>query len=391
MKNLIMTVVCAVLVSPGFTQKVQDVLNQIETNNKKIKAASILVDASKIELITGINPDDPFLEADYMLGRPIAGGDQFDFTAVQAFDFPSVYGRRKQVAASKGKVLDQNFREVRQEILFEANELCIIGIHLNRKQQVYEERKQLSQSIADDYEKKFNAEEISILDLNKAKIQLLGIEVELRSLKSAIRINNAHLTELNGGVETAITNNAYEEVGDLPTYEVLLDSIERADPSLHALEEQAKVYEANFMVSKAMKLPKFEAGYHYQSVLGQTFNGAHFGVSIPLWQQKNTVKSSLAKIELGKIMLDEHRVEHHYKINERYSMYLNLKENLQEFNKVLNANDNEEILKQLLLAGEIDFITYALELEYFYKAQDDMQTTEKEYQITIAELLKYKL
>jgi len=391
MKNLIMTVVCAVLVGPVLAQQIQEVLGQIESNNKKIKAATVLVDASKIELITGINPDDPFIEADYMIGRPVAGGDQFDFMAVQAFDFPSVYRKRKYLAATKGKVLDQNFKEIRQEILFEANKLCVVGIHLNRKQQLYEERKERSQLIADDYEKKFKAEEISILDLNKAKIQLLGIEVELRSIKSAIQINNAHLTELNGGVETAITGNSYESGAELPAYEILLDSIKMADPSLSALQEQTRVYEANLDLSKAMKLPKFEAGYHFQSVLGQTFNGAHVGVSIPLWQQKNTVKSSLAKIELGKIILDEHVIEHQYNVSEQYSIYLNLKENLREFSEVLNANDNEEILKQLLLAGEIDFITYAVELEYFYKAQDDMQITEKDYQITIAKLQKHKL
>jgi len=349
------------------------------------------VDAQKLELQTGLNPDDPFIEADYMIGRPVAGGDQFDFTAIQSFDFPTTYKKKRTLADNKTKVLNQQYGEIRQEVLFKTHQRCLLGIHLNRKQQLYEERKTRSESIAKDYEKKFLAEEISVLDLNKAKIQLLGIEVELRSIVTEIKVNNGHLSELNGGNEVSISVNDFDATVELPPFEDLLDSISSSDPTLHRLNEQANVYESSLALSKAMTLPKFEAGYHYQSVLGQTFNGAHIGISIPLWQQKNTVKSSFAKIELAKVVIEDHVNEHRYEVGESYDEYLNLKENLSEYRKVLNANDNEEILKQLLLAGEIDYITYALELEYFYNAQDDMLTTEKDYHITIAKLLKYKL
>jgi outer membrane protein, heavy metal efflux system len=45
-------------------------------------------------------------------------------------------------------------------------------------------------------------------------------------------------------------------------------------------------------VSKALNLPKFETGYHYQAMLGQRFNGLHLGLTIPLWENKNKVNAT---------------------------------------------------------------------------------------------------
>ena len=44
-----------------------------------------------------------------------------------------------------------------------------------------------------------------------------------------------------------------------------------------------------------MTFPKMELGYHYQEFIGQKFNGLHTGISIPLWQNKNTVKQKKAQ------------------------------------------------------------------------------------------------
>jgi cobalt-zinc-cadmium efflux system outer membrane protein len=116
-------------------------------NNKSIKATTAYFDAEKMELKTGLNPDDYFLEADYIIGRPVQGGNQLDFNAVQSFDFPSVYSRRRAVADKKSNVFDAQSNLNRMRILLEAHSICINGIHLNRKVQVLEERKDRSKTI----------------------------------------------------------------------------------------------------------------------------------------------------------------------------------------------------------------------------------------------------
>ena len=96
-------------------------------------------------------------------------------------------------------------------------------------------------------------------------------------------------------------------------------------------------------------------------------------------------------LDLGKVLIEEQVYEHHHHLNQSYEQYLNLKTNLEAFQRILNSSDNEDLLNQLLVSREIDYITYAMELGYFYSAQDDMLDTEKDYHLTIAQLVKYKL
>jgi len=391
MRKIITAVICTVAVNMSFSQNaIEQLLTQIESNNATIKAAQIHLEADKLELLTGLNPDDPVLEADYLVGRPVSGGDQFEFTASQGFDFPTAYAKKKQVAETEGQILGYDVEAVRREVLLKAKILCINGIFLNRRLSVYSERKDRTQAITNDYEKKYMAQEISVLELNKAKIQLLGIDSELRSLRTTIRINNDRLTEMNGGKDLLLEALEYplDEVPD--ALEIIKDSVEANDLRLQILNAQMNLYQAEIALSKTMALPKFEAGYHYQTVLGQTFNGGHIGMTVPLWKKKK-IKAKQFKLELGKVLIEEHMNEHHHHLNQSYEQYLNLKTNLEAFQRILNSSDNEDLLNQLLLSREIDYITYAMELGYFYSAQDDMLDIEKDYHLTIAQLVKYKL
>jgi hypothetical protein len=172
---------------------------------------------------------------------------------------------------------------------------------------------------------------------------------------------------------------------------VLHDSIEANDPRLLWFSQQSQVFQAQLKLTKAMALPKFETGYHYQTVLGQTFNGVHVGLTIPLWQEKNTIKASKAQVEMGTSEIDDHKTEHYYYIKQLYSQYEIMQSIITEYKSVLDLLNSEYILFQSLELGEIDFITYAAELEYYYTAKDQLLELEKEYQMIVAELFKYQL
>ena len=89
--------------------------------------------------------------------------------------------------------------------------------------------------------------------------------------------------------------------------------------------------------------------------------------------------------------IQQHINEHNHHINQKYEHYLNLKERFQDYEKILKETDNSTLLQTLIKSGEIDFIRYADEVEYFFEAEDKMMEVELELHLTIAELLKYKL
>jgi len=370
---------------------IEQALTSIAKSNKTLIAANQYVTAKKLELHTGITPENPFVSADYMIGKPVAGGNQFDFLFTQAFDFPSVYFKKSDLAGQKEEMLAINLEELRQTILLESKTTILVLIHLNKQRLAMQARVENSTLLVDNYQQRFIAEEISALELNKAKIQLLNFQTQLRTIKNEIKIKTQHLTELNGGNEITINDTEFPMLQLIPAFEVLEAAIEVNDPQLKTLHQQTEVYQTTLKLNRALALPKFELGYHYQSVLGQTFYGAHFGISIPLWESKNTIKAANANIQLGNVQVEEHKMQHYFEIKELYGKYQNLEQTIGEYNAILSGLNSEEILQQSLELGEINFITYSAEIQYYYNAQDALLELEKEYQIAVATLFKYQL
>lgn len=390
-KHIISLVFISLTSSLSAQNSINEVLVSIEQNNKSIAAAEQYVQAKNLENRTGNTPDNPSLSADYMIGKPTSGGNQFDFLAIQSFDFPTAYIHKGNLADERETLLQIELEEMKQNVMFEAKVLCLELVYLNQFKQILNKRIITSQGIVNNYQIKYDAEQISGLELNKAKIQLLSNKSKLRSIESLIVVAHEKLTELNGGNPLTITDTLYPDLIVVPEFEALNDSIESNDPRRKWYNQQSEVFQTQVKLNRSLALPQIETGYHYQTVLGQTFNGVHLGLTIPLWQSKNTVKSSQAYVEMNNFQTEDHKTEHYYYIRQLYEKHLNLQATIIEYKSVLGELNSEEILYQSLELGEIDFITYALELEYYYKAKDELLSLEKEHQMVVAELFKYQL
>ncbi len=365
-------------------------LDSIEFNNKSLKAARVGLEQEVLRLNTGLTLPDPVLEADYMIGRPVEGGDQFDFTAVQEFEFPTVYGKRREVRKDKEQVAEMEYSRKRLEILIKAQNLCIHGVYLNKAKEILELRIGQAAKNLQILSNGLNAGEFSVLDVNKAKLNRARRKAELSKVLAQININNNHLSELNGGIDVKLVATSY--TGEfIPLFEEVVGSIEKVDPGLKVLELQLTAAESLLGLVKAQTLPKFELGYHYQSVLGQTFNGAHVGFNISLWANRNKVSLAKAGIVHQKALIEDHANEHHFHLHQKYDEYLNHLKTLDEFNTVLADSESLTILDQLLVTGEITYLDYLNEMAFYYEAQLEALEVEKDLELAKAELLIYKL
>lgn len=366
-------------------------LLSVAQNNKTILAASEYAIARQKEFRTGLTPDDPFVSSDYMIGRPKSGGNQFDFQIVQSFDFPSSYSRKGRLADEKGQLVQLSSQATRQDILLEAKIVCLEIIHLNQKKLVLQRRKAMAEGLVDNYQKQFEKREITALDYNKARIQLLGFVTELERVSSRIELETGHLATLNGGERIVISDTLYPAALNVPEFEALADSAASGSIELQWLDQQINVFQSQVQVTKAATLPKIEAGYHYQTVLGQRFNGAHLGISLPLWQRGTQIEASEAFVQYGKYKADDQLNRHYQATRELYQQYEVQQNAIASYREVLQSLNTREVLSKSLALGEINFITYATELSYFYEARDALFELEKDSQITLAKLFKYQL
>jgi outer membrane protein TolC len=367
---------------------IESVLSEIAKNNKSIIANQQFSEAKKLLYKTGLNPENPKFEYEYLAGN---NGDQIDYYIVQSFDFPTSYIKKKQVA--NNQIAQSDFQEAafKQEVILKAKQHCLNLIYLNKKKIELTKRLESVSIVYNAFKAKLEAGDANILDYNKAKIQQLNIQNEVRLNESEINQYNHKLTELNGGIEIIFTETNYPLTPTLPDYETLEKSIEENDPNLKSIHQQNEIDQKKLELSKALSLPKLEGGYRSQEFAGQTIQGIHLGVTIPLWENKNKVKHQKAHLRFNDLQVEEHHNEHHNEIKQLYEKYINLNIVIKDYQELMSTVNNNKLLDKALELGEISTLQYFMEVNYFYDSYDNFLAIEKDYYQVLAELNKYKL
>jgi len=370
---------------------IDSILSTIERNNKTIIANVQFWEAKKMEYKTGLTPYNPKVDFDYLNGSPVGSGNQTDFAVTQAFDFPTAYIKKKQLSNTQIEQVEFQLISSKQDILLESKIICIELIYRNKFHTEINKRKKNTEKWLSDFQSKLNNGEGNIFDVNKAKLQLIEINALFQENVSVINQLNLKLTELNGGQSIVFSDTTFSQNLSILDFESLQVEIEASDPVKKYLDQEIVIAQKQIELSKAMALPKLETGYRYQSILGQTFNGIHLGLTIPLWENKNRVKAEQASLIFSDLNLEDHKNEHYYDLMQKYEKQENLKITLAEYDSLFSSSNQIDLLDKSLSIGQISTIEYFMEMTYYYNALNNYLKTEMEYQKALAELYKYKL
>lgn len=382
---------CAIFARANAQSSLETVLASIEKNNPALAADRQFWEAKKLEYRTGLTLPNPTVQGQYLIGSPSTAGNQTDFFAVQPFDFPTVYKKRRDLAALQGAASTPATAARRREVLLEAKLLCLEMIYRNKLAAQHERRKTSLEKLRGDFQSKLDRGDGNILDLNKTRLQILETNQLQAENALALQSLQTHLAALNGGEAVVFRDTIYPPLPEIAAFEVLEKEIEAADPVRQTLEQEKRVAEKQSELAKAWRLPKFEAGYHYQGILGQRFNGLHAGVTLPIWEQKHRSQQAQAQVSFADLQIQTHRNGRFFETKARHERQAALKKSLDEYRTALASASNSALLDKALRLGEITTIEYFLETSFYQNALLHFLKTEQEYQVAVAELMKYRL
>ncbi|GAB2664652.1 TolC family protein [Flavihumibacter cheonanensis] len=372
-------------------EQLQQALDAVRINNLAIKTNQKFWSAKNAVSKTGLTITDPLVEYDYMFGSPAGAGNQRDFAITQRLDFPSVYKRKKTVSQLQINQSQPYLRAYEQTILLEAKLQLIQLIYLNKKRNIVQARLTKTQKLVTDYAKKLEQAAVTILDYNKARLQLVTIQNELALLENEQQIIHTKLAELNGGTTFHFKDSSYPAYPDIPNFEWIDSIIEANDPVIQSLEQEKIISQQQVLVQKALNLPKFEAGYHSQGILGQSYKGIHGGIVIPLWENRGRLEAARKQAEHAQQLEISSRLEHSKEHQQLYEQLAVRETAMKNYKSTLDSLNNEYLLNKALQLGQITVIQYFMEESYYYQAVDMYLRLEHEYQQTLARLFKYQL
>lgn len=370
-------------------KSVDDILIQIEKNNTTLSALRKSIDAQKVGNKTGIFLQNPEVEFNYLWGNPSSIGNRTDFSIRQSFDFPTAYKFKNQISNSKNEQTELEYRKQQKELLLQARNICIDLIYTNALKLEYGKRLNHAQNIAKSYKSKFDAGDTNVLEYNKAQLNLLNLSNKMELLEIDRTALLSELIRLNGGLVIDFAESEFQSAIIPVDFEQWYTQAEQSNPILNWLKKEIEISNKQVSLNKALALPKFQAGYMSETVVGQQFRGISVGLSIPLWENKNTVKYAKANTIALESIAADNKVQLYNQLKTLHSKAISLQSNVTEYRSKLQSFNSSDLLKKALDKGEISLIDYIMELSIYYENVNKMLDLDRDMNKAVAELNRY--
>ena len=371
---------------------IDQVLKSIETNNKSLQANTKMTDAQKLEAQTGKFLANPSVEWEQMWGNRNNPGSEYTLTVKQSLDFPTTYSNKNKLANLKANTIGFQSAAYRQQLLLNAKQTCIEIIYLRKQKSLLDERLANAETMFALYKKRFESGDANQLELNKIQLELLNAQNQSRLNKAALTAAEEQLRNLNGGNPITFDATDYPTGEELINFDQLQAAFMEADPNLKSLTGDQEIANREVKLSRSLTLPKFDVGYKRNAAKDHVAsNGFMVGVSIPLFENKNTVKKAKAQAEFATASLEDNRLNLKTNLQQLYQQAEALQISRADYAKVLEQQRNIELLNKALNAGQLSVIDYFTELTTIYDSHKSYLDVEKEYHSILAQLYQYKL
>ena len=372
---------CALLTLTGEVQAqsgIEQVLKNIEANNKELQANAQLITSQKLEAKTDNNLPDPTLSYAHLWGAKDKNETIGELVVSQSFDFPSLYATRNKLNRLKAGAFDSQADVFRQEKLLLAKE-------------VLEERLRNAEELAKMYAKRLQTGDANALETNKINLELLNVKTETSLNETALRNKLQELNTLNGNIPVVFEENTYPATPFPADYQILKSEVLSADRTLMAFNNESLVARKQIAVNKSQWLPKLELGYRRNTETGTPFNGVVVGFSFPLFENRNKVKIAKAQALNIDLQKDNATLQVESELAQLYREAKTLHTSMEEYRKTFQAQQDLALLKQALTGGQISMIEYFVEVSVIYQSHQNYLQLENQYQKAMARIYKSKL
>ena len=371
---------------------IDQVLKSIETNNKSLQANTKMTDAQKLEAQTGKFLANPSVEWEQMWGNRNNPGSEYTLTVKQSLDLPTTYSNKNKLANLKANTIGFQSAAYRQQLLLNAKQTCIEIIYLRKQKSLLDERLANAETMFALYKKRFESGDANQLELNKIQLELLNAQNQSRLNKAALTAAEEQLRNFNGGNPITFDATDYPTGEELINFDQLQAAFMEADANLKSLTGDQEIANREVKLSRSLTLPKFDVGYKRNAAKDHVAsNGFMVGVSIPLFENKNTVKKAKAQAEFATASLEDNRLNLKTNLQQLYQQAEALQISRADYAKVLEQQRNIELLNKALNAGQLSVIDYFTELTTIYDSHQSYLDVEKEYHSILAQLYQYKL
>ncbi len=384
--------IAACTIFTSASQTFEDAVAELALSNPKLHAG-ILEGQAAVESLRAENVPGPTeLEFDHKWGS----GDAINKLAAgisQSFDWPGLYSARRHVADATADANELLMVSDMLDAMLEVKTGLLGIIAARRDLNSIQRQLTLADSLATAYEEAYKAKNITLLELNMAKIERLNLSKQMAEVANLISERIEGVAAL--GYDAERVRAVAEQFTDYPdetllTLDQYLDLIDQLDPQLAYLNRSVEVSQANIRASKLASAPGLSVGYGYEKEGPDQFNGFSVGVSLPVWGSSKRTRAARLEAEAAELRAEAAELQTRASVTELYERTMRLQQLTDEYEELI-ALDWLAPIKQSLEGGQISLIEYLHQVSFMLDAEISYNAVRYDYQVAAATLNRLSL
>ena len=374
-------------------------LSSIERNNTTLIALRTEAEARKLENRTGITLADPEVGYKHMWEGGEESGNLSELTVTQSIDLATVMGQRTRVAREQNLLIDEEYRMARMEILLDAQLTLVDLAYYNALAAELDRRLGHARRVVEAERTRLESGDTDALSHNNVLLSLSALEAEEARIEMERNVLIARLTALNGGV----TLDNIESLDALENLESL-DNLENLDfsswyaeaevhlPQLAQARQMSEVRSGELALAKASHLPSLSATYiNERHTVGTRSQGVAVGVSIPLWANKNRVRSARTALQAAEAQQTDAELQLRSAFEQEFTRVKGLHHTAMLYRRALDEANNSTLLEKAMDEGYISVLEYLQGIELYYDYLDRSLSADRDYHRALATLEAWRL
>lgn len=364
MRHILQILSIFFLMQPAVSQvSFSALLDTVALNNKSLSAARQLAESQKLSAKTGIYLDNPTVTYDRLSNTT---GNYSEMVISQSFDFPSSYVHKSKIAGLYSLQADEQLRMVKLDVLTSFAQVYSEMVYINRRISLLSKRLEMSQKLLVGVEKRLTLGDANVFETNRVKSELAKAQNEFQLAESRRKTLQLSLIEFNGGKIIAVSDTLYPVLMEFQVNDSTVATLITNSPIVKQWEARTQVAERNVDLQKSLSLPKLEIGYRQDITTGQTFDGFRAGVTIPLFENKNMVRSAKANYLYTTEATDASRLEVQNNLKQYIEEYKALQNSALQMNEIFGTINTPELLMRAYNAGQISYMEFFTEYENYH-------------------------
>ena len=372
--------------------QLSQILDSVEANNATLIALRREAEARKLENHTGITLADPEVGLKRMWDGAEQTGNMMELTISQSVDLSTALGKRKAVARQKDRLVDEEYRSLRIDVLLEAKLVCIDLVYYNALDAELDRRLEYARQVVEAEKRRLESGDTDVLSYNNVLLSLSALEAESARVEMETSVLATRLACLNGGRQLSFDAEEYASELLPDNFEQWYEEAIANSPALAVVREERKARRSELSLSKTMHLPTISGSYiNERHLTGERSQGFAVGVNLPLWANKNQVRSARAALSAAEARESDAQLQVRSYMMEGYERVKGLQYTASLYHRALDEANNSAMLARAMEEGLISVLEYLQGLELYYDYLDRSLSADRDYYRALAELEAWKL